>query len=215
MDLMNRVFLEFLDQFVIVFIDDILIYSRLKEEHGRHLRIVLETLRRERLYAKFNKCAFWLSSVGFLGHIVSSSGISVDPQKIEAVTSWEQPKSVQEIRSFLGLAGYYRRFVEGFSSIALPLTQLTRKGVKFCWIESCETSFQELKRRLISAPILVLPSGDDGFVLYTDASLQGLGVALMQHGRVVSYASRQLKEHEKNYPVNDLELAAIIYALKI
>ncbi|XP_042432594.1 uncharacterized protein LOC122019163 [Zingiber officinale] len=171
MDMMNRVFLEFLDQFVIVFIDDILIYSRSEEEHGRHLRIVLETLQRERLYAKFSKCAFWLSSVGFLGHIVSSSGISVDPQKIEAVTSWEQPKSVQEIRSFLGLAGYYRRFVEGFSSIALPLTQLTRKGVKFCWTESCETSFQELKRRLISAPILVLPSGDDGFVLYTDASL--------------------------------------------
>ncbi|XP_042423149.1 uncharacterized protein LOC122010720 [Zingiber officinale] len=204
-----------LNAFVIVFIDDILIYSRSEEEHGRHLCIVLETLRRECLYAKFSKCAFWLSSVGFLGHIVSSSGISVDPQKIEAVTSWEQPKSVQEIRSFLGLAGYYRRFVEGFSSIALPLTQLTRKGVKFCWTESCETSFQELKRRLISAPILVLPSGDDGFILYTDASVQGLGAVLMQHGRVVSYASRQLKEHEKNYPVHDLELAAIIYALKI
>ncbi|XP_042467360.1 uncharacterized mitochondrial protein AtMg00860-like [Zingiber officinale] len=171
MDLMNRVFLKFLDQFVIVFIDDILIYSRSEEEHGRHLRIVLEMLRRERLYGKFSKCAFWLSSVSFMGHIVSNSGISVDPQKIEVVTSWEQPKSVQEIRSFLGLTGYYRRFVEGFSSIALPLTQLTRKGVKFCWTESCETSFQELKRRLISAPILVLPSGDDGFVLYTDASL--------------------------------------------
>ncbi|XP_042426166.1 uncharacterized protein LOC122014037 [Zingiber officinale] len=128
---------------------------------------------------------------GFLGHVVSSSGISMDPQKIEAVTSWEQPKSVQEIRSFLGLAGYYRRFVEGFSSIALSLTQLTRKGVKFCWTESCETSFQELKRRLVSAPILVLPSGDDGFVLYTNASLQGLGAVLMQHGRVVSYASRK------------------------
>ncbi|XP_042400896.1 uncharacterized protein LOC121990913, partial [Zingiber officinale] len=215
MDLMNRIFLEYLDQFVIVFIDDILIYSCSEEEHAQHLRIVLETLRRHHLYAKFSKCAFWLPSVGFLGHVVSSRGISVDPQKIEAITSWEQPKSVQEIRSFLGLAGYYRRFVEGFSSIAMPLTRLTRKGVKFTWSEACETSFQELKRRLVSAPVLVLPSGDDGFVLYTDASLQGLGAVLMQHGRVVSYASRQLKEHEKNYPVHDLELAAIIFALKI
>ena len=115
----------------------------------------------------------------------------------------------------LGLAGYYRPFVEGFSRISMSLTRLTRKGMKFTWIESCETSFQELKRRLVSAPILVLPSGEDGFVLYTDASLKGLGVVLMQHGRVVSYASRQLKEHEKNYPVHDLELAAIIFALKI
>ncbi|XP_042404529.1 uncharacterized protein LOC121994622 [Zingiber officinale] len=215
MDLMNRIFLEYLDQFVIVFIDDILIYSRSEEEHAQHLRIVLETLRRHHLYAKFSKCAFWLSSVGFLGHVVSSRGISVDPQKIEAITSWEQPKSVQEIRSFLGLAGYYRRFVEGFSSITMPLTRLTRKGVKFTWSEACETSFQELKRRLVSAPVLVLPSGDDGFVLYTDASLQGLDAVLMQHGRVVSYVSRQLKEHEKNYPVHDLELVAIIFALKI
>ncbi|XP_042400862.1 uncharacterized protein LOC121990874 [Zingiber officinale] len=215
MDLLNRVFLEYLDQFVIVFIDDILIYSRSEEEHRRHLRIVLETLRREHLYAKFSKCAFWLPSVGFLGHIVSSRGIIVDPQKIEAITSWEQPKMVQEIRSFLGLARYYQRFVEGFSSIALPLTRLTRKGEKFSWTESCEQSFQELKRRLISAPVLVLPSGVDGFILFTDSSYQGLGAVLMQHERVVSYASRQLKDHERNYPVHDLELAAIIFSLKI
>ncbi|XP_042460894.1 uncharacterized protein LOC122044835 [Zingiber officinale] len=200
MDLMNRVFLEYLDRFVIVFIDDILVYSRSEEEHEQHLRIVLETLRKERLYAKFSKCAFWLSSVGFLGHVISSKGILVDPQKIEAVDRWEQPKSVQEIRSFLGLAGYYRRFVEGFSSIAAPLTRLTRKGVKFTWSEACEASFQELKQRLVSAPVLVIPSGDDGFILYTDASIQGLGAVLMQYDRVVAYASRQLKDHEKNYP---------------
>ena len=195
MDLMNRIFLEYLDQFVIVFIDDILVYPHSEEEHAQYLRIVLEILRRHQLYAKFSKCAFWVSSVGFLGHVVSNRGISVDPQKIEAITSWEQPKSVQEICSFLGLAGYYRRFVESFSRIAMPLTRLTRKGVKFTWTEDCETSFQELKRRLVSAPVLVLPSGEDGFVLYTDASLQVLGAVLMQHGRVVSYASRQLKEH--------------------
>ncbi|XP_042388084.1 uncharacterized protein LOC121980194 [Zingiber officinale] len=127
-----------------------------------------------------------------LWHVISSKGISVDPQKIEAVDRWEQPKSMQEIRSFLGLAGYYRRFVEGFSSIAAPLTRLTRKGVKFTWSEACEASFQELKQRLAR-----------------------LGAVLMQYDRVVAYASRQLKDHEKNYPVHDLELAAIIFALKI
>ncbi|XP_042387537.1 uncharacterized protein LOC121979609 [Zingiber officinale] len=128
MDLMNRVFLEYLDQFVIVFIDDILIYSQSEEEHMRHLRIVLETLRREHLYAKFSKCAFWLPSVGFLGHVVSSKGISVDPQKIEAITSWEKPKTVQEIRSFLGLAGYYQRFVEGFFQHSLAIDTIDPEG---------------------------------------------------------------------------------------
>ncbi|XP_074590046.1 putative mitochondrial protein AtMg00860 [Curcuma longa] len=164
---------------------------------------------------KFSKCAFWLSSVGFLGHVVSSRGISIDPQKIEVVTGWEQPKTVQEVRSFLGLAGYYRRFVEGFLHLATPLTHLTKKGAKFVWSEACETSFQELKQRLVSTPILVIPFGEDGFTLYTDASFQGLGAVLMQHDRVVAYASRQLKDHEKNYLVHDLELAAIIFALKI
>ena len=125
MDLMNRVFKEYLDKFVIVFIDDILIYSRSKEDHVEHLRTVLKILKQKKLYAKFKKCEFWLDKIAFLGHIVSSEGISVDPSKVEAVENWPRPKSVSEVRSFLGLAGYYRRFVEGFSKIALPLTQLT------------------------------------------------------------------------------------------
>ena len=131
MDLMNRVFKNFLDQFVIVFIDDILVYSRSKEEHEEHLRIVLQTLRKNRLYAKFKKCEFWLEQVAFLGHVITKKGISVDPEKIEAVSDWPRPTNVHKVRSFLGLAGYYRRFVEGFSKIASSLTMLTRKNVKF------------------------------------------------------------------------------------
>ena len=205
MDLMNRVFHPYLDKFVIVFIDDILIYSRDNDEHAAHLRIVLQTLRERQLYAKFSKCEFWLQEVVFLGHVVSRTGIYVDPKKVEAILQWEQPKTVTEIRSFLGLAGYYRRFVQGFSLIAAPLTHLTRKGVKFVWDDVCENRFQELKNRLTSAPVLTLPVNGKGFVVYSDASKLGLGCVLMQDEKVVAYASRQLKRHEANYPTHDLE----------
>ncbi|KAH0711565.1 hypothetical protein KY289_007524 [Solanum tuberosum] len=215
MDLMNRVFKPYLVIFVIVFIDDILIYSRNEEDHASHLRIVLQTLKDKELYAKFSKCEFWLKSVAFQGHIVSGDGIKVDTRKIEAVQNWPRPTSPTEIRSFLGLAGYYRRFVEGFSTIASPLTKLTQKTVKFQWSEACEKNFQELKKRLITAPVLTLPEGTQGFVVYCDASRVGLGCVLMQNGKVIAYASRQLKVHEKNYPTHDLELAAVVFALKI
>ncbi|KAM2748489.1 hypothetical protein EV2_027508 [Malus domestica] len=215
MRLMNEVFQEYLDRFVIVFIDDNLVYSKSKSDHIRHLNLVLRKLREHRLYAKFSKCQFWLNQVAFLGHVVSAQGIQVDPQKIAAVESWEQPRTVTEVRSFLGLAGYYRRFVQDFSMIALPLTKLTRKDVKFEWDESCEQSFQQLKHCLTHAPVLVLPDDNGNFEIYSDASLNGLGCVLMQHSRVIAYASRQLKTHERNYPTHDLELAAIVFALKI
>nr|GFC25641.1 retrotransposon protein, putative, Ty3-gypsy subclass [Tanacetum cinerariifolium] len=153
------------DKFVIVFIDDILVFSKSKEEHEDHLRTVLQTLRQEKLYAKFSKYEFWLSSVAFLGHIFSAEGITMDPAKVEAITKWPRPMSVIEVHSFLGLAGYYRRFIEGFSCLALPLTKLMRKGEK--------------------------------------------------HGKVITYASKQLKPYEVNYPTHDLELAAVVFALKI
>ncbi|KAL4032214.1 hypothetical protein IC575_005282 [Cucumis melo] len=171
MDLMNRVFKDFLDTFVIVFIDDILIYSKTEAEHEEHLHQVLETHRANKLYAKFSKCEFWLKKVTFLGHVVSSEGVSVDSAKIEAITSWPRPSIVSKICSFLSLAGYYRRFVEDFSRIASPLTH--------------------------------------------DASKKGFGCVLMQQGRVVAYGSCQLKSHEQNYPTLDLELAAVVFALKI
>nr|GFC40800.1 putative reverse transcriptase domain-containing protein [Tanacetum cinerariifolium] len=183
MDLMNRVFHEFLDKFVIVFINVILIFSKSKEEHEDHLRTVLQILLQEKLYTKFSKCEFWLSSVAFLGHIVSVEGITMDPAKVEAITKWPRPTSVTEVRSFLGLARYYHRFVEGFSRLALPLTMLMRKGEKFVWHEEREKSFEELKQRLVFAPVLTLPSGSGGFQIYSDASKKGLGCVLMQPGK--------------------------------
>nr|GEZ81895.1 reverse transcriptase [Tanacetum cinerariifolium] len=163
MNLMNRIFHEYLDKIVIVFIDDILVYSKTKEEHEEHLCIVMGTLRQNKLYVKFSKCEFWLGQVAFLSHIVSTDGITMDPAKVEAIIKWPRPKTVTEIRSVLGLAGYYRRFVEGFSRLALPLTKLIRKGEKFVWDEEREKNFKELKKRLVSAPILTLPSGSGGF----------------------------------------------------
>ncbi|KAD2804787.1 hypothetical protein E3N88_38164 [Mikania micrantha] len=176
MDLMNRVCKPYLDQFVIVFIDDILIYSRNKKEHEQHLRTVLELLKEERLYAKFSKCEFWLREVQFLGHVINSDGIHVDPAKIEAIKNWDVPTTPTEIRSFLGLAGYYRRFISNFSKIALPLTKLTQKSEPFVWTQKQEEAFQTLKQRLCNAPILTLPEGNDDFVVYCDASHQGLGI---------------------------------------
>ncbi|KAL4383820.1 hypothetical protein GQ457_15G019280 [Hibiscus cannabinus] len=181
-DLMNRVFHEYLDQFVVVFIDDILVYSRTEEDHDKHLRLVLQTLLENQLYAKLSKCEFWIREVVFLGHVVSSEGIRVDPKKVEAIVNWKQPTSVTEIRSFLGLAGYYRRF----------------------------QAFEKLKEALINALVLTQSVSGKEFVVYSDASYVGLGCVLMQEGRVVAYASRQLKVHEKNYPTHDIELAVVL-----
>ncbi|KAI3815748.1 hypothetical protein L1987_15429 [Smallanthus sonchifolius] len=206
MDLMNRVCKPYLDKFVIIFIDDILIYSKMKAEHEQHLRLILELLKKEQLYAKFSKCEFWLKEVQFLGHIVNDKGIHVDPAKIEAIKNWSTPKTPTEIRSFLGLAGYYRRFIPNFSKIAVLLTALTHKSKSYEWGPKQEEAFQTLKHKLCNAPILTIPSGNDDFVVYCDASNQGLGCVLMQRGQVIAYASRQLKIHEKNYTTHDLEL---------
>ncbi|WVZ97226.1 hypothetical protein U9M48_042776 [Paspalum notatum var. saurae] len=185
MYMMNSVFMNELDKFVVVFIDDILIYSKNEEEHKEHLRIVLTRLREHKLYANFSKCAFWLKEVGFLGHILSEKGVVVDPSK--------QPESVTEIRSFLGLAGYYRRFIKDFSRTAKPMTSLTKKNAKYTW----------------SPNLLAQPDVTKPFDVYCDASGNGLGCVLMQEGRVVAYASHQLRKHEANYPTHDLELAAV------
>jgi hypothetical protein len=213
--LMNKVFMEYLDKFIVVFIDDILIFSNTVEEHEKHLRLVLEKLRSNQLYAKFSKCKFWLTEVAFLGHVISVGGVSVDPSKVNDVLNWMPPTNVSEIQSFLGLAGYYRRFIQDFSKIANPMTKLLKKNKDFEWTEECQASFHELKKRLTSAPVLVLPDLTKKFDIYCDASSQGLGCVLMQGGQVVSYASRQLRKHEENYPTHDLELAAVVHALKI
>ncbi|KAH0661387.1 hypothetical protein KY284_026318 [Solanum tuberosum] len=191
MDLLNKVFRQYLDIFIIVFIHDILIYSRSEDKHIDYLRIVLQILKDQQLFVKFSICEFWLRSVAFLGHIVSSMGIEVDLKKKDAVKTWTRPLTPLDIRSFLSLAGYYRRFIEGFSFIASPLTTLTQKKAKFIWIEGCEQK------------------GTDGFMVYCDASRIGLGCVLMQNGKVIAYDSRQLKVHDKNYPTYDLELVAV------
>ena len=215
MDLMNHVFRPYVDQFFVVFLDDILVYSKDRENHNTHLRVVLETLRKEQLYAKLSECEFWLNEVSFLRHIVSKEGIRVDSKKIEVVVEWKPPRNVTEVRSFLGLAGYYRRFVKGFSMTATPMTRLLQKNVKYKWSEKCQRSFDKLKAFLTEAPVLTQPTCGKEYVIFNDASLNGLRCVLMQEGKVVAYASRQLKSHEKNYPTHDLELAAIVFALKI
>ncbi|GJW88776.1 putative reverse transcriptase domain-containing protein [Tanacetum coccineum] len=197
MDLMNCVCKPFLDKFVIVFIDDILIYSKNKKEHEEHLKAILELLKKEELYAKFSKCEFWRPKVQFLGHVIDSQGIYVDPAKIESIKDWASPKTPTEIRQFLSLAGYYRRFIEGFSKIAKLVNKLTQK------------------KKLCNAPILDLPEGSEDFIAYCDASIKGLGVVLMQREKVIVYASRQLKIHDKNYITHDLELGAVVFALNI
>ena len=175
---------------------------------------MLETLRENKLYAKFSKCEFWLREISFLGHIISEEGIRVDPAKVTDIVNWKRPTTVTEIRSFLGLAENYRRFVQDFSRIAGPMSRLTQKKVKFEWTDKVEASFQELKKRLTTAPVLALPEGKEGFTVYTDALKEGLGCVLMQNGKVIAYAARKLKPHESNYPTHDLELAGVVFALK-
>ncbi|GJV49272.1 putative reverse transcriptase domain-containing protein [Tanacetum coccineum] len=186
-----------------------------KKEHEEHLKEILELLKKEELYAKLSKCEFWIPKVQFLGHVIDSQGIHVDPAKIKSIKDWSSPKSPTEIRQFLGLVGYYQRFIEGFSKIAKPMTKLTQKKVKFEWGDKQKATFQMLKQKLCSAPILDLPEGSEDFIAYCDASIKGLGAVLMQREKVIAYASRQLKIHEKNYTTHDLELGAVVFALKI
>ncbi|GJS61247.1 putative reverse transcriptase domain-containing protein [Tanacetum coccineum] len=185
MDLMNRVYKLYLDRFVILFIDDILIYSKSIKEHEGHLKLIMRLLKEEELYAKFSKCEFWLSKVQFLGHVIDSKGIQVDPAKIESIKDWASPKTPTEIRQFLGLG------------------------------EKAEAAFQLLKQKLCSAPILALPEGSENFVVYCNALYKGLGAVLMQKEKVIAYASRQLKVYKKNYTTHDLELGAVMFTLKM
>ncbi|GJY36313.1 putative reverse transcriptase domain-containing protein [Tanacetum coccineum] len=209
MDLVNRVCKPYPDKFMIVFIDDILIYSKSKEEHEEHLKVILELLNKEELYVKFSKCEFWLSKVQFLSYVINIEGIHIDPAKIDLIKDWASPNTPTENRKFLGLAGYYRRFIKGFSKIAKPMTKFTQKSVKFDWGEKEEAAFQLLKQKLCSALVLALPERSENFVVYCDALHKGWGAVLMQKEKVIAYASRQLKIHEKNYTTHDLELGAV------
>jgi hypothetical protein len=188
--LMNYIFMDYLDKFVVVYLDDILVYSKNEEEHAKHLRLVLEKLREHQLYAKYSKCEFWLSEVTYLGHVISKDGIAVNPERVQTILDWTPPKNVKQVRSFLGLASYCRRFVENFSKIAKPLTNLLHKGVKFEWTDKCQESFQTLKDKLTSAPVLAPLDSRKDFMIYCDASRQGLGCVLMQERKVIAYGSQ-------------------------
>jgi hypothetical protein len=175
----------------------------------------LQKLKSNKLYAKFNKCEFCLTKVTFLGHNISAEGVSIDPSKVKDVLNWMPPMNALEIQSFLRLAGYYHRFKNDFSKIAKPMMKLLEKNKNFEWTEECQTSFEELKKRLTSAPVLVLPDLTRKFDIYCDTSRRGLCCVLVQEGQVVCYASRQLRKREENYPTHDLELAVVVHALKI
>lgn len=215
MDLMHRVFKPWLDLCMVIFIDDILVCSPNLHAHKGHLRTVLQVLKEHILYVKLLKCKLWLDREAFLGHIISREGISVDPAKVKAVLAWNLPTNVSEVRSFLGLFGYYKRFIEGFASIARPLTQLLKKDAPFKWDEDCQEAFDILKENVTQALALVLPNESGEYEVYIDASHCGLGCVLTQNGRVIAYVSRQLKPHELNYPTHDLEMAVVVHALKI
>jgi hypothetical protein len=189
MYLMNKVFMEYLDKLVVVFIDDILVFSKTEEEHEKHLRLVLEKLRSNKLYTKFSKCEVWLTKVTFTRHVISAGGVSVDPGKAKDVLNLMPPTTASEIWSFLGLAGYYRRFIKDFSKIAKSMTKLLEKNKALEWTAECQASFEELRKRLTSAPVLVLLDLTKKFDIYYDASRRGLGCVLMQEGQVVCYAS--------------------------
>nr|GEY24083.1 putative reverse transcriptase domain-containing protein [Tanacetum cinerariifolium] len=193
MDLLNRVCRPYLDKLMIMFIDDILIYSKTQEEHVEHLSLVLELLKKEKLYAKFSKCEFWLREVQFLGHVINGNGIHVDLSKIEVVKNWKAIRTPTEVCLFLGLAGYYRRFIENFPKIAKSLTILTQKCKTFNWGEGQELAFQTLKDKLCNAPVLALLEGPKDIVVYYDASRIGLGCVLMQRGKVITYAKKRVK----------------------
>lgn len=191
---MNKVFSPYLRSFVLVFFYDILVYSRSWEEHERHLLIVLEELQKQNLFVKESKCDFGKSEVSFLGHKVSKAGISVDEEKVKAVSDWPTPNSVKEVRGFLGLSGYYRRFIAGYGKLASPLTNLLKKEVGFHWGEAEQTAFQQLKLALTRAPVLSPPKFSIPFTIMCDASGNGVGAVLMQNHQPIAYYSKVIHE---------------------
>lgn len=216
--LMNDTFRENLGKFVLIYLDDILVYSPSEEEHVKHLSWVLGQLRKHKLFAKRSKSEFGLEEIEYLGHLVSGKGVKPDPGKISAVMDWPEPVDVKGVQQFLGLANYYNRFVKDFAAIASPLTDLLQKGKLWDWTPECSAAFQRLKDCLCSAPVLALPDMSKDFVLETDASDYAIGAILEQDQgfglQPVAYYSRKLRDAELNYPTHDRELLAIFLAVK-
>jgi hypothetical protein len=215
MCLMNDIFRNYLDKFFIVLLDDILIYSKSEEKHEHQLRLVLQVLREHHLYGKLSKFYFYKKNIHYLGHIILEQGIAVDPEKIEAIRGKPMPRNVSDIGYFMGLAGYYRRFIVGFSNIYHPITYLQKKGTKFEWTLKCEKKFNLLKELLTSEPVLKIADPNEFFVVCTYTCKEGIGGVLMQNGHVIGYESINLKEHGRNYATHELELASIVHTLRM
>jgi hypothetical protein len=214
MCLMNGIFRNYLDKFVMVFLDDILIYSKSEEDHEHHLRLVLQVWIEHQLYAKLSNFSFYQKKIHYLGHIISEQGIAVDPEKIEAIKGWPTPRNLSDVRSFMGLVGYYRRFIVGFSKIYHPITSFQNKGTKFEWTLKCEKNCNMLKELLTSAHVLNIVDPNEIFVVCTNKCKEGLGGVLTQNGHVIGYESKKIKEHERNYAMHDLELVSIVHAVE-
>jgi hypothetical protein len=213
---MNDIFWEWLDDFVVVYIDDILIYSGSLEEHAKHLRKVFQRLRKNKLYAKFEKCEFEVTEVNFLGHRITQEGLKMDDHKVKAILDWEPPKSISALRSFLGLASYYRKFIKNFAKIATPLTNLLKKSTRtYEWDGVCDEAFETLKGILVKAPMLKLPNFDKNFEIHSDASDFVIGGVLVQNGRPVAFENKKLSETEQRQPTHEKEMWAVIHCLKI
>lgn len=206
---MNEIFKEHLRDYVLVFFDDILVYSSSLAEHLRHLEVVLTKLQEHQLKVKLSKCSFGTPSVEYLGHIISAKGVSVDPSKVRAIQQWEKPKTLKGLREFLGLAGYYRKFVRNFSSIAKPLTNML-KNDGFVWTSAAEDAFDKLKRALISTPVLALPDFTKDFTIECDASDVGLGKVLSQDGHPIAFLSKVLAPRHLGLSVYDKKMLAVV-----
>jgi hypothetical protein len=214
MSMMNDLLRPYLDKFVIVFLDDILIYSKNEEEHEQHVKQVLDILRQNKLYAKLSKCEFFQHEVSFLGHRFSAKGKEMDPDKVKAITEWPVPKTVTELRSFLGLCGYYRTFVKGFSHIVSPLSELFKKENKYEWGNTQQTAFETIKQAISQAPVLALPDPSLPYTVKADASGFAVGAALEQQGKPIAFLSKKMNDAERRYPVHEQELLAIVLALR-
>ncbi|KAJ8651383.1 hypothetical protein O0I10_013089, partial [Lichtheimia ornata] len=221
--MMNSILGDFLDKFALVYLDDILIFSRTKEDHLKHVRMVLDRLRAHKLYANLKKCEFNKTELEFVGFQVSAQGILPSKSKVKAIQEWPIPTNVQEVRQFIGLASHYRRFIRGFSTIAAPLTDLTKgSGSKtrlIEWTPECQSAFEEIQSRMIQAPTLVPPNAARPFVIETDASDFGVGAVLLQEGddgelHPLAFESKKLSSAERNYPAQERELLGILHALR-
>jgi hypothetical protein len=212
---MHFVFMPELDKFVVLYIDDILVYLKSMEEHEEHLWVMLQWLWDHQLYANFSKCEFWIDEVPFLGHVISPEEIMEYPSKVRYVLDWKPPKSIHQMWSFLVMAGYYRRLIPNISKIVKPIIEPLKKGNKYVWSDTCDEAFQTLKRLLITSLVLAQPDIAKFFIVYCDAGGTGLRCVLIQEGWVISYSSWQLRCHEEHYPTHDLELVAVVLALRM